>query len=227
VFGVNQAILAGDALLALASDVLAASGHPAAMDGIRSLASCVQDLIAGQSSDMAFERRADVDLAECLRMAEGKTGALVGSACSLGAAFGGGDAGQVAGFGGFGERLGLAFQLVDDLLGIWGDEQATGKPAHSDLRNRKKSLPVVAALNSATAAAAELAVIYHSDEPQAPDEPAYVADLLEQTGARAWCQAKADELVTEALRHLASTRPDPCVAAELAALTGLVTHRDH
>jgi geranylgeranyl diphosphate synthase type I len=227
VFGVNSAILAGDSLLTQAFDVLAASGHPAAQDGMRSLASGVQDLIAGQSSDMAFERRADVDLAECLRMAAGKTGALLGRACSLGAAFGGGDAGQVAGFGSFGDALGLAFQLVDDLLGIWGDPVATGKPVHSDLRNRKKSLPVVAALNSSTAAAAELAAIYHREEPLAPDELAYVAGLVERTGARAWCQAKAGELLAEALRHLASTRPDPGPAEELAALARLVTRRDH
>jgi geranylgeranyl diphosphate synthase, type I len=227
VFGVNPAILAGDSLLTLAFDVLAASGHPAAQNAMRVLASGVQDLIAGQSSDMAFERRADVDLAECVRMAAGKTGALLGRACSLGAAFGGGDAEQVAGFGSFGEKLGLAFQLVDDLLGIWGDPKATGKPVYSDLRNRKKSLAVVAALNSATPPAAELAAIYHRAEDLSPDELAHVADLVERTGARAWCQAKADEFLTEALRHLASTHPDPRAADELAGLCGLVTQRDH
>jgi geranylgeranyl diphosphate synthase type I len=227
VFGVNPAILAGDALLTLAFDVLAASGHPVAQDCMRSLASAVQDLIAGQSADMAFERRADVDLAECVRMAQGKTGALLGRACALGAAFGGGDAEQVAGFLGFGERLGLAFQLVDDLLGIWGDPKATGKPVHSDLENRKKSLPVVAALNSGTAAAAELATVYHRDQPLSPDELAHVAGLVERAGGRAWAQAKADEVLTDALRQLASSRPAARAADELAGLARLVTRRDH
>jgi geranylgeranyl diphosphate synthase type I len=227
VFGVNPAILAGDALLTLAFDVLAASGHPAAQDCLRSLARTVQDLIMGQSSDMAFERRADVELAECVRMAQGKTGALLGRACALGAAFGGGDAEQVAGFLGFGERLGLAFQLVDDLLGIWGDPAVTGKPVHSDLANRKKSLPVVAALNSGTSASAELAAVYHGDRPLAPDELAHVAGLVERAGGRAWAKARADEVLTDALRQLASSRPDGRVADELAGLALLVTRRDH
>jgi geranylgeranyl diphosphate synthase, type I len=227
VFGVSAAILAGDALLALAFDVLAASGNPAAQAGTRSLSAAVQDLVDGQSSDTAFERRTDVELAECLRMAQGKTGALLGRACALGAAFGGGDAEQVAGLRCFGERLGLAFQLVDDLLGIWGDPAVTGKPTHSDLRNRKKSLPVVAALNSGTSAGAELATLYHRAQPLSPDELAHVAGLVERAGGRAWSQAKAEELLAEALRHLASARPQPCAAGELTALAGLVTRRDH
>jgi geranylgeranyl diphosphate synthase type I len=227
VFGVNSAILAGDSLLTLAFDVLAASGHPAARDGMRTLSTTVQELIDGQSSDMAFERRADVTLAECVRMAEAKTGALLGRACALGAAFGGGDAEQIAGARRFGERLGLAFQLVDDLLGIWGDPEVTGKPVHSDLRNRKKSVPVVAALNSGTRAAAELAVLYHREQPLADTELAHVAGLVEQAGGRAWSQLRADELLAEALRHLATTRPEPGPAGELTGLAELVTRRDH
>ncbi len=227
VFGVNPAILVGDALLTLAFDVLAASGHPSAQECARSLSAGVQELIDGQSADFAFERRTDVELAECVRMAEGKTGALLGRACALGAAFGGGDAEQVAGFRRFGERLGLAFQLVDDLLGIWGDPAVTGKPVHSDLRNRKKSLPVVAALTSGTPAGFELADRYHREAPFTDDELAYVAGLVERGGGRTWSQARADDLLSDALRCLAGTRPEPMAGTELAALARLVTRRDH
>jgi geranylgeranyl diphosphate synthase type I len=227
VFGVNSAILAGDALLTLAFDVLAASGRPRARDVTRSLSAAVQDLVDGQSADVSFERRSDVTVAECVRMAEGKTGALLAAASELGAAFGGGDAGQVAGFRRFGDRLGLAFQLVDDLLGIWGDPAVTGKPVHSDLRSRKKSLPVVAALCSGTPAAGELATLYHRPEPPAEDELAYVAGLVERAGGRAWSQARADDLLAEALGHLTMTHPEPVAAAELAALANLITRRDH
>ncbi|WP_262403000.1 polyprenyl synthetase family protein [Actinomadura sp. CNU-125] len=73
--------------------------------------------------------------------------------------------------GSFGERVGLAFQLADDLLGIWGDPDVTGKPVHSDLRNRKQSLPVVAALESGTPAGGELAEIYRRDAPLADATP--------------------------------------------------------
>ncbi|MFC4586262.1 polyprenyl synthetase family protein [Sphaerisporangium corydalis] len=166
VFGVSGAILAGDALLTLAFDVLGAGGHPAAGEGSRVLGAAVLDLVEGQSSDTAFETRDDVGLSECVSMAEGKTGALLGGACALGALFGGGDAEQIEHLRGYGTRLGLAFQLVDDLLGIWGDPAITGKPVYSDLRSRKKSLPVVAALTSNTPAGHELATLYHHPHPQ-------------------------------------------------------------
>jgi geranylgeranyl diphosphate synthase, type I len=223
VFGVPAAILAGDALLTLAFDVLAASGHPAAQDAMRALSAAVQDLVDGQSADTAFERRSDVDLAECIRMAEHKTGALIARSCELGAVFGGGTMAQVSGLRSFGDRLGLAFQLVDDLLGIWGDPSVTGKPVYSDLRNRKKSLPVVAALNSGTPAGASLATLYHNESPLSDDELAHAADLIEQAGGRAWSRTRADELFDEALRHLASASD---MTDELASLARLAVRRD-
>ncbi len=249
VFGVNPAILAGNALLTLAFDVLAASGDPAAGDGTRMLSAAVLNLVNGQSADLAFEERADVDLPECLRMAEGKTGALLGCACALGALFGGGSPEQVERLRGFGEHLGLAFQLVDDLLGIWGDPAVTGKPVYSDLHERKKSLPVVAALTSGTPAGRELAALYHRDQPLSSTDLVHAAELIDVAGARAWSQAQADDLLAHALRHLRSAllfRPgtgadvlqerqastssaDPTAraAAELGALARLATRRDH
>jgi geranylgeranyl diphosphate synthase type I len=227
VFGVNQAILAGDALLVLALDVLAGSGHPAAMDGIRMLSATVQDLLEGQSADLAFEQRAEIELAECVRMAEGKTAALLGCACAVGAAFGGGRPEQLSCLRGFGTHLGLAFQHVDDLLGIWGDPAVTGKPVHSDLRSQKKSLPVVAALNSPSPAGRELATLYHRDEPLAEADLRHAAELIDIAGGRVWSQLRADELLAQATRELQAAHPAPRAAAELGALARLATHRDH
>jgi geranylgeranyl diphosphate synthase type I len=227
VFGLSSAILAGDALLALAFGMLTASGHPAAQEGTLMLGTAVQHLIGGQSADIAFEQRADVDLAEALRMAEGKTGALLGCACALGALFGGGSPQQVERLRGFGEDLGVAFQLVDDLLGIWGDPTVTGKPVCSDLQSRKKSLPVVAALTSGTPAGRELAALYQRDQPLSGTDLAHAAELIERAGARAWSQSKAADLLAQALRHLRSAAPVGRAAAELAALAQLITRRDH
>ncbi|MGH3842039.1 MAG: family 2 encapsulin nanocompartment cargo protein polyprenyl transferase [Pseudonocardiaceae bacterium] len=227
VFGVNAAILAGNALLALALEVLAASGHPAATDGIRMLSAAEQDLLEGQSADLSFEQRANVELAECVRMAEGKTASLLGCACAVGAAFGGGHPEQVAQLRGFGVRLGLAFQHVDDLLGIWGDPAVTGKPVHSDLRSQKKSLPVVAALTSGTPAGHELATFYHRAAPLSETDLAHAAELIDIAGGRAWSQTQAQDLLAEAMRELHSARPAPRTAGELSALARLATHRDH
>ncbi len=227
VFGLGAAILAGDALLTLAFDVLATSGHPAAEQGARMLSAATQNLNDGQSADIAFEERADVDLPEVLRMAEAKTGALLGCACALGALFGGGSAGQVEHLRGFGERLGLAFQFVDDLLGIWGDPAVTGKLICSDLRNRKKSLPVVAALTSGTRAGRELAALYHRDRQLSDTELMRAAELIDIAGGRAWSQAQADNLLAQALLRLRSAGPTERAAVELSALASLATCRDH
>jgi geranylgeranyl diphosphate synthase, type I len=226
VFGANAAILVGDALLALAFDVIAAARHSAAQAGTRMLSAAVQDLVEGQSSDMSFEGRADVDVSECLTMAAGKTGALLGCACALGASFGDGAPEQIGHLRGFGERLGLAFQFVDDLLGIWGDPAVTGKPAYSDLHNRKKSLPVVAALTSGTAAGDELAGLYHRERPLSETDLIRAAELIDLAGGRVWSQAQADHVLAEALGRLRSARPTRRAAAELEGLARLVTGRD-
>lgn len=227
VFGIGAAILTGDSLLTLAFDVLASTGRPFAREAVHRLSAAVQDLVAGQSADLTFENRADVDLSECLRMVEGKTGALLGCACALGAEFGGGRPGQVELLRGFGERLGVAFQLVDDLLGIWGDPELTGKPVYSDLRHRKKSVPVVAALASGTTAGQTLAEIYHRRSPLSDADVVRAAELIDAAGGRDWCRSTATEQLTLGLRHLWSTDPDERTAAELTAVADLVTRRDH
>lgn len=227
VFGVNPAILAGNALLVLALDVLADSGHRAATDAIRMLTAAVQKLLDGQDADLSLEQCAEVELAECVQMAEGKTAALIGCACALGAVFGGGRPEQVRCLQGFGKHLGLAFQHVDDLLGIWGDPAVTGKPVHSDLCSGKKSLPVVAALTSQTPAGRELAALYHRDEPLSGTNAAHAAELIDIAGGRAWSQAQADELLAQAMRELHCASPAPKAAAELGALARMATYRDH
>jgi geranylgeranyl pyrophosphate synthase len=200
------------------------NGHTG--DALRVLGSCVQALLDGQSADVDFERRSDVGLDECLRMAEGKTGALMGCACALGAVLGDANAEQLTHLSAFGERLGLAFQIVDDLLGIWGDPAVTGKPVYSDLRSRKKSLPVVAALTSGTSAAAELAVLYRQESPLSQGDLERAAALVEEAGGREWSRTAAGDLLTEALNRLRATALAPRPAAELEALARLAADRD-
>jgi geranylgeranyl diphosphate synthase type I len=227
VFGTGAAVLAGDALLTLALEVLTGSGHSAAREQLRILTAAVLKLLDGQSADLAFEKRTDVGRAECLGMAEGKTGALLGGACALGALSGGGCPEQVEQLRGFGEHLGLAFQLVDDLLGIWGDPAVTGKPVHADLRTRKKSLPVVAALTSGTPAGRELGALYHREQPLSGADLVRAAELIDAAGGRDWSQTQADDLLAQALGRLESTGVGVRAGAELDALSRLIILRDH
>ncbi|MFI5589308.1 family 2 encapsulin nanocompartment cargo protein polyprenyl transferase [Amycolatopsis sp. NPDC051758] len=219
VFGTGPAVLAGDALLSLAFELLTP-------EGAKLLSQGVLDLLEGQAADLDFEQRDDVTPAECVRMAGGKTAALIGAACELGA-LSGGQAGPVPRFGEFGRSVGLAFQHVDDLLGIWGDPAETGKPVFSDLQNRKKSLPVVTALSSGTSAGAELASLYGGADPLDNAELSRAASLVEEAGGRQWSQAQAAALVAKGLRELAAVNPVPRPAAELAALARLITTRTH
>jgi geranylgeranyl diphosphate synthase type I len=221
VFGTGQAVLAGDALLALAFDVLSPDGPAAA----RLLSTAVLDLLHGQHEDVLFEERSDVGIGECVRMVQGKTAALLSASCTLGVLVSGGRGEHVDRLGRFGRSLGLAFQHVDDLLGIWGDPAVTGKSVYSDLRSRKKSLPVVAALASDTAPGRELAMLYRSPLPDAC--LARAASLIDRAGGRAWSQSQADALLTDALTALTEAAPEPGAAAELTALAHLSTHRDH
>jgi geranylgeranyl diphosphate synthase type I len=227
VFGVGPAILAGDALLTLAFDTLAAAdGGERTRDGVRMLSASVQDLIDGQSADLAFEARGDVSLQECMGMARGKTGSLLGCACALGALFATRDDARIEHARVFGERLGLAFQLVDDVLGIWGDPALTGKAVHSDISARKKSLPVVAALTSETAAGRELGRLYARAEPLSADDVATAAALVTTAGGRAWSEAEASRQLAAALDDLSRAGASGRAADELAALARLVTTRD-
>ncbi|MFJ8665082.1 family 2 encapsulin nanocompartment cargo protein polyprenyl transferase [Streptomyces sp. NPDC093600] len=226
VFGVPDALIAGDAMLALALRLLAEDDHPASAAASARLAACVIELCAGQQADCAFEGRGpdEVSLEECLAMATAKTGALLGCACAMGALYAGAGEGEVAAMDAFGREAGLAFQLIDDLIGIWGDPDRTGKPAGADLVAHKKSLPVVAALASGTAAGEELAALYA----RPVLDPAGVrsaADAVERAGGRDWAQAEAADRMALAVRHLSRAVPDLSAAGDLLALAEFVTRR--
>lgn len=222
IFGASPAILVGDALLTLAMDVLA--GSPGGRSGVRRLSGAVQELVDGQVADLDFEQRADVGVPECVHMAEGKTGALLGAACALGAAAGGGSAARVQELERFGRDIGLAFQFVDDLLGIWGDPATTGKPVCNDLRCRKKSLPVVAALRSGTPAGRELDQMYHRKQQFSEAELGHVAGLVEHAGGRAWSEERAAALLAAALGRLGPLTT--AASRELRALAEIMVRRD-
>lgn len=231
VFGIPTALLAGDALFFLAVHVLAqnppAVSSVAAREAILKLTSTVQRLIDGQHADCTFEKTCEVSLTQCLTMAAGKTAALIECACTLGAVYGGATTAQANALGRFGTHLGMAFQLVDDLLGIWGDPDRTGKPAGSDLRNRKKTLPVTAALIHNTPQATQLADLLTSDQPLTDAALTRALTLLDDTQSRTWVHDQATHELDEALRHLRTAKPQPTAATDLTTLAHFITHRDH
>lgn len=226
VFGGATAILAGDALHSLAFEVLAESSHPSNFEAVQALSRALGRLMRGQCLDMEFEGRAIVGVDECIDMAAGKTGALLGCACALGAILGKGSSDQIMHLREFGEHLGLSFQIADDLLGIQGDPLKTGKSARSDLVNRKKSFPVAAALNADSLAAARLRALYDRDGPMTLSEVDLATDLVAASGGFDWAIGRCDRALLDAAQHLKASRARHPAEAELLTLAAFAGQRD-
>lgn len=205
-YGTGPAVLAGDALLTLAVGELAPT--PGA---VRRLTAALGDLVHGQADDLLFAGRPwtgpdAVGMAEYEAMAERKTGALLGCALALGARLGGAPEATVEALDRAGRHLGVGFQAADDLLGIWGDPDVTGKPVHGDLRQRKKTLPVLAAL--ATAHGPALAAALEAGRTQE------AAELVTAAGGRATTLREGRHHLARARALLAAAplRPGPAAA---------------
>jgi geranylgeranyl diphosphate synthase type I len=228
-WGESSAILTGDAMQALATEVLIEAPSPFASAAARELMLATRELIRGQVEDLSFETRAVVGLEECLEMADGKTGALLAASSCIGAILAGADECVVDALRQNGRHLGAAFQLVDDLLGIWGAPALTGKPVLSDLRARKKSLPVTYVLGHGGADGEELAEWYAAERPadgDADDVLRQVAALIERAGGRAWALAEADRQLRLAEAALDRVAIPAGPRAELAELAGYLTRRE-
>jgi geranylgeranyl diphosphate synthase type I len=196
---VPQAINAGDALFTLAYRALlrlhtrgVTPGDE--MEAVNLFTEATLRITEGQCLDIAFESEAIVDEATYLEMIGGKTAALLGLACEMGAHLAGAPPAQRSALCDFGEALGKAFQMQDDLLGLWGDPARTGKPVGSDLRKRKKTLPILHGM----AARPELRELLLDAEVGEDDVP-QALEMLEAAGSRAYTEAKAHAFHEQAL----------------------------
>jgi len=126
----------------------------------------------------------------------------------------------------YGFELGLAFQIVDDILGISGDPAVTGKSSSSDVRAGKRSAPVVAALTSGTDAGARLEAMLADGPPESEDDVALATTLIEEAGGLSWAAREADDRLQRALAHLDVLPVDSAVRADLTTLAQFVVARD-
>ena len=231
VWGVAQAVNAGDGMFALAHVTLhrlqaTAVAATRVLAAARLLDQASLRLCEGQYQDLAFEQQTAVSSADYLDMVGGKTAALMAAAAASGALVG--DAGDeaVAAFQQFGENLGFAFQIRDDILGIWGQASETGKPTGEDIRARKKSFPVVYAFERAVGDdRATLQAIYDQNALHAEDV-AKVLRILERTRARASSQRAAARYATRALRHLEGLDLVPERRRDLETLAAYFVNRE-
>ena len=223
-FGEAVAIVAGDALAGLAMQVLLETPTARRVEAARRLADANQQMIAGQAADMAFETRASVSVDECLQMERGKTGALLAASCAIGAVLGGADSSTADALGEYGGHLGIAFQAIDDVLGVWGEPAVTGKPVGADLLARKKALPVAVAFELGDGVADELALIL--SHPLSADDVARATALMEDAGVRDTVSAIADEHLRAALGALDLVDIKRRSKEQLVEIARYVTARD-
>ena len=192
--GISQAINAGDLMqvVAVAEALRAGTAVTAA------LLRATEAMIVGQTLDLQFEDRS-VTEAEYLEMIDHKTGALLRCAFELGGLCADTSPNVMAFLGRLGHGIGRAFQIRDDVLGIWGNGDVFGKPQGSDIRRRKKSYPVALAFSRADAGARTALEGIYAQEAVSESDVEWVIGLLERLQAR----AAADEAVRE---HLGEAR---------------------
>jgi geranylgeranyl diphosphate synthase type I len=218
-WGQSQAINAGDAMFTLAYLALlklkekGIAGEKIASSGKMLSLACL-DLCEGQYLDVEYENRLDITIEEYLDMAAKKTAALLAVSTSLGVYLGSEDDKLVGFFHLFGKELGVAYQICDDILGIWGVEESTGKSA-GDISQRKKTLPVVYGLqNSKGEARSRLEKLYSKESIEGEDV-VEVMKILDQLSARDYAEDLAEKYYGRALSHLEATRLDTSRQAPL------------
>jgi len=225
IWGVEQAINVGDAMFALAHIAmsrLADAGVAAntVNKAIRRLDETCIDLTYGQFKDMQFEARQAVSVQEYLQMIDGKTAALLSFSCELGAMVTGSDDSIIQHFSSLGRDLGLAFQIRDDILGIWGDESLIGKSAVTDIANKKKSLPVLYGLGESEA----LRELYSQDNEDA-EFVLLAVSILNDVGAKQFAEEQEERFANSALEHLEAAQARSPAKETLLELVNMLLNR--
>jgi geranylgeranyl diphosphate synthase, type I len=228
VWGVPRALNAGDTLLILAqrSVLFNEEDAPRCLAAARILNTACRALCAGQHRDLSVAAGSEPTLADYLCMIDGKTAALLQAAAELGALAADAPPAAREAYGRFGREVGLAFQLQDDMLDVWGDAAATGKPTREDLRARKHSLPFVLACQRAPAATrARLRRLYAVDGSLDDAAVAEVVGNMEGLGVR----EEAERLVRfhheAALAALRGAHPAPAGGESLELLAANLIER--
>jgi geranylgeranyl diphosphate synthase type I len=208
-WGLAQGINAGDGMFVIAHlslhRLVDVGVDPAlTLRVLRRFDEIILAVCEGQFLDLSFEGDLTIDTDDYLAMIGRKTAALVAGSAELGALVGGANDITAEDCAAFGRNLGLAFQIQDDILGIWGEAAITGKPRAADLYRRKLSLPVVHALANSSQRA-DLAAIYAT----APDDGAVdrALNILDEAGSRDYCAALASDYHHAALSALAAVQP--------------------
>jgi len=224
-WGVPMAINVGDALFVISNQAMMdlIQTHPPStvVEAAKILYDTCLSLTRGQYLDMSYEERNDLSLKDYWPMVGGKTSALLSACTQIGALLGNAGKEEQEAYRQFGYHLGLAFQVQDDILGIWGDEAITGKSTASDLVEGKNSLPVLYALGRQEKFAERW-----KRGPITAAEVREVAGLLDREGSKTYAQEIAERETQTALECLSKANPRGAAGESMLELANMLLKRD-
>ena len=184
-------------------------------------------LCEGQYLDISFEERLDIGVDDYLKMISGKTAALFACSLKLGAMMGTKDEHTIEHMYEVGRNLGLAFQIQDDILGIWGEDSKTGKSRASDIMKKKKTLPVIYGMQKADLAQREELFAIYEGETISERILLRVLMILDSAGARQYAEDVAREYCDKSLATLRQVEIDPSIKEEFIQLAGFMIGREY
>ncbi len=196
-YGMTAAILAGDWLHARSMRLVGLAGAQA----LEVFCTATADMVDGEFLQMCHARNLAVTEEQYLSVIKKKTAGLIKAACAVGALHGQGSPEQVAALAMYGEKIGLAFQIADDLLDYLGEEEQTGKATGNDFAEGKMTLPLIHALRHAAPQDRELLCSSLADNQQSGTFTA-VRSILAQSGSFAYCRVRAEEEMEKGLAAL-------------------------
>jgi geranylgeranyl diphosphate synthase type II len=226
-WGDNTAILSGDAMQSMAYQLVAQTParHLAAV--LELFSATALEICEGQQYDMEFETRSDVSQEEYLEMIRLKTAVLLGCALKTGAIVGGASKGNADALYDFGINIGMAFQLKDDLLDVYGDPALFGKNIGGDILNNKKTFLLISALENGTdEQRSEMEAWMARTDYDPAEKIARFTELFTETGARALCELKMKQYYRIGLEALAKVSLSDEAKASLHQLADELMYRE-
>jgi len=225
-FGVNKGILAGDVMLSYAYQYLCSLQADKLAPVLQVFNQTAIEIMEGQQMDIDFEKRTEVTAGEYLKMIEYKTSVLLAAALKIGAIIAGADEQSRDLVYSFGLKLGLSFQITDDLLDTFGDGSKVGKKIGGDILNNKKTLLLITALNKASHAQRDQLFLLMNEQ----NEDKKIAEtirIFDQLNIRNLIENKAEELFAEALQSLDSIQIPDSQKSSLKDLAYKIRNRDY
>jgi geranylgeranyl diphosphate synthase, type I len=232
IWGKAQAINAGTAMRILANTaLLRLRGDGISLEKQSRLNELLDEislkLIEGQYLDISYEDRFDIKVSDYLNMISGKTAALISGSMEIGAFIGTDQTSCVNSIQEIGKNLGLAFQIRDDILGIWGHEEETGKPSGNDIRRRKKSIPVVYALEHTRGNTKKEMISIYKSRMMDENTVSRVLEIFESVDAQANVQKMVDRYCREAIQAFIDLKLANNAKIEMEELVHFLTDRNY